>query len=547
MRGKYGIGFRLSVLLAVLVVIAGIAGMMGILGIASVNEALNTKIRNTAVMGEVRFLMNDNRAQVMLALQHNPANPLSKLHDHPVEMHLDQIVKNRDQITALWEGYRGQALADAERAAAEQYANARERYITEGLMVVIAAIRSGDYDKASADLLQKVNPLLKAATVASSDLTRLYSPEAAAQSATQADQVMGFWRNLVIVINVLGGLIALIFGNWIIRGIVRPLDAMTQHVESAVEANDFSGAVVVAGQCEVGRAAQGFNGLMGKLRQIIGNLRDSVGQLAQAAHELTGLAGNVHQASDQQSEAVESAAAAIEEISVSLSHTADNATQSRAIAESSRDAVDAAIQITHAAMTEMEGIAGAIRDSRSEVQELAQRSEAINGIVGVIKEIADQTNLLALNAAIEAARAGETGRGFAVVADEVRKLAERTSQSTQEIAGLVGATKEQVDRAVATMQVVDERSVRSVQLTRQSEESLRGVVKGAEDSVAHMRTIADALHEQDAAVREIAVSVERIARMTEGNSAAASQNRRVAEEMERLSGDLRSVTLQFRI
>jgi methyl-accepting chemotaxis protein len=96
----------------------------------------------------------------------------------------------------------------------------------------------------------------------------------------------------------------------------------------------------------------------------------------------------------------------------------------------------------------MNRISDAVDSVSKQVTGLGEQSAEIGKIVAVIDDIAAQTNLLALNTAIEAARAGEQGRGFAVVTDEVRQLAERVTQATTEIAGLIEGVQTSVDQSV---------------------------------------------------------------------------------------------------
>lgn len=90
--GKRSLSIRTKLWAAVSVILAlmVLVGVMGIRGIAESNDQLyqmyKEKLTPSNTANRMMVLLADNRAQMMLGMQHDPSNPNSKLHDHPLEI-----------------------------------------------------------------------------------------------------------------------------------------------------------------------------------------------------------------------------------------------------------------------------------------------------------------------------------------------------------------------------------------------------------------------------------------------------------------------------
>jgi methyl-accepting chemotaxis protein len=273
-------------------------------------------------------------------------------------------------------------------------------------------------------------------------------------------------------------------------------------------------------------ARKNFLEIASGMDRTLTNLRGLIGDLQASATEVAEAGAQIHGASEQSAQTTQEVAGTIQQVAADANMSTEAAASVTEIAESGRKTVEQTVEA-------MRSIDAGVSEAGASIREMRELSTRIGAIVQTIDDIADQTNLLALNAAIEAARAGEHGRGFAVVADEVRKLADRSSQATKEIGGLIRDVQSGIQGAGEAM----DRSIEQVTQGTQ-------LAAGAGESLAQIASAAARSDQQAARIAEGATGV---AATTEEMSAQIEELTASAQTLARVSDQLRAHTERFQL
>jgi methyl-accepting chemotaxis protein len=311
---------------------------------------------------------------------------------------------------------------------------------------------------------------------------------------------------VTIVLVLIALAVAALIGAVLTHSITIPLAKATHAVQRLAQGNLTGTEQLVqeiSGHDDICTLARDIHAMAVNFCMLIGHVREMSGEVIASTRQMNEVSQQTGDATGQVAQSISQVAHSSQTQNDQLSHAAnemDNLAQESIELQQRAQGTRVTIQALNTTF----------QQTSEQIVRLGARSAVIGQIVNTIEEIAAQTNLLALNAAIEAARAGEHGRGFGVVADEVRKLAERSSNSTKEIAAIIEETQRETEAAVTAIRTgIDQMAT--------SEASVSVAVNQAE--VMARRT------------RDVNCIIDTIAQASRVNSTAAESVSAAAEEM----------------
>jgi methyl-accepting chemotaxis protein len=301
------------------------------------------------------------------------------------------------------------------------------------------------------------------------------------------------------------------------------IDSVNQNVAQLEESARETAGSIVQMDSSVSEIAHHMDNLASAIDVTSSSIMQLTTSIREIAENMVGL-----------DRATETTSTSLQELHTSVEVIGTNAEQCHSLTQNAAKEAEHGRRSVEETIVAMHEIQDSFTRLKDVVSELSRKSDSIGEVVQVIDEVAEETNLLSLNAAIIAAQANEHGKAFSVVASSVKSLAERTAQSTREIASLVASVQQETRKAVDAMERNGERVEKGVGLSNQAGEGLRRIMESADQSAGMVREIVEnsAVQARDLAqvdramveVKEIVAQIDRSIREQKNASGEIAQS-----------------------
>lgn len=229
-----------------------------------------------------------------------------------------------------------------------------------------------------------------------------------------------------------------------------------------------------------------------------------------------------------------------EEMNTTVTQIAKQIEETKSLAHATQTASKQGMTAVNTLTSALTQLDNEIKTNKTNIEQLETDAQNIQDFITNITLINDQINLLSLNAAIESARAGDAGKGFAVVANEIRLLATRTQHVTEEITGLIGQVKTQVQVSNNTSQRINEFKHASQQAANTTGKQLEHIQLAANQTHDAAFIASAFVNDFSKANDDLCLRLQNIATLSEKNSLSSRDTQEMVTYLTWLSKKLGS-------
>jgi len=296
-----------------------------------------------------------------------------------------------------------------------------------------------------------------------------------------------------------------------------------------------------------GNIADAYNLMMSSLADLMLGVRRSANEVGSEARRLLDIFKTMEMGAESQMTQVKQTTEAVDETSATTQEIAHKAK----VAQEASLKVDTVTSQGHGLVVQniegMQMIRIAVQTINKKMKSLSERLLEIGTISQLISEVASRTTILAMNASIEAARAGAQGRGFLVIADEIKTLADKSSEATKQINGVIKAIQAEASEVTSALDEETKTVETQTRLAHDTGEAFTDIEKAVGDSKAVVSEIFGMAQRQRELTNTMVLSMEEVQRVSLQALALVKNSATISHGLNKMSESLLGSVSKFRL
>ncbi|MVX62453.1 HAMP domain-containing protein [Clostridium chromiireducens] len=339
-----------------------------------------------------------------------------------------------------------------------------------------------------------------------------------------------------LIIGVICGIIAIVIGLYIERGIIKPLNSIMKLMKKA-EDGDLTVILDYKKLDEIGNLSSSFNIMIQKIKGLIGEVSlvsnkvlknvEEVAEIsmesAEATKQISMAIGEIATGSTEQAKSSSEAIDQIRILAQKIDTVMENTRRVKDISNETKEIGNSSIVVVRELNERTRQSVSMVQEINEDIYDLNNNSNEIEKIIEVIKSISEQTSLLSLNASIEAARVGEAGKGFAVVANEIKKLSDQSKEATMMIANIINNIQNKTKNTVNLVNQANKIFNEQEKSVRNTDYAFRNIVDSTEKISLQVENVTRVMNDIYSFKEKTIETVENISVLAEESSAATEE------------------------